>query len=292
MCFVKGDALQQALAVGRDVVHAVLILLLQQLHGIHQAQHILVGGVNNGAVHTGVHRQSHEGHVQRLAEAGEAEGDVAQAAGDVDVGIAALDLLAALGEQREGLLIGGRSLYQRINVQAAGGNAVLLRLGHDLVKDLHPVLHALGNAALAQKRDAAPVGVGNGGEYDVRLHHAVGVLLHGHGVDDAGTAAELEGLGADGGAGAVHRDGHMLQLLGDGSLHLLDHPLQGLHLHSGIGGRTHVDVQGNRLLKIILILGGHGLGAGTLADELRVTLRNCLCHRGDGAIEFLTDDDQ
>ena len=80
----------------------------------------------------------------------------------------------------------------------------------------------------------------------------------------------------------------MLQLFGDGGLHLFDHPLEGLQLDGGVGGGADVNIERYRLLEVILVLGSLSLGQSALANEFSIPGSNGLGHSGDGAVEFFT----
>ena len=191
----------------------------------------------------------------------------------MDGGIALLDGAHDFLVVGDAVLGGAEHLDQGVNVHAVGGDAVLLGLGHDLVKDLQAVAGGLGNAGIvAQQGHDAPLlvlGLGQDGEDLVHL-----VAFAGDGVEQTGTAAELVSLHQDVRAGAVHRDGQ----IGDG-LDALDHPLQGLDLFRLGDGSAAVNVGG----------AGLGLDAGALFDELRVSAGDGVSHSGDGAIDLFAD---
>ena len=71
---------EEIFAESTDVLGAVFILAQQGLGGVDDAHHVAVGGVNDGAVHTGLHSQRHERHVQHLTHR-QTEGNVAEAGG-------------------------------------------------------------------------------------------------------------------------------------------------------------------------------------------------------------------
>ena len=189
----------------------------------------------------------------------------------MDAGILGADSGDNLHVGLNAVLGGAEHFHQRIDVDPVGSDAVLLGLGHDLVKDPQTVGGVLGNAGVVgqQGNDLPALVLGQNGEDLIDL-----VALAGNGVDQTGLVAELVSLGQHIGAGAVHGDGQV----GDG-LDAVDHPVQGLDLLSLRHGSAAVDKS----------RAGIGLGNGTGLDKLRVPLGNGLCHNRNGAVDFFTN---
>ena len=186
----------------------------------------------------------------------------------MDAGVLLLDGVDDFLDHGDAVLGGAEHLNQRIDVQAAGSDVVLLGLGHQLVKHGQPLLCGLRNALGAQQSDALPGGVCNGGEDNINL-----VAFHGDGVNQAGLLAELHGLNTDVRVGAVDTDGSVGDLLNQ-----VDHPVEGLHLVV-LDGRTHIDK----------VSASFGLDLRQITDPVLVPLRDCLCNRGNRAVDLFTN---
>ena len=188
----------------------------------------------------------------------------------MDAGLLLLDGLDDLDDHIDAVLGGAEHLHQGVDVDLGSGNAVLLGLDHQLVKDPQAVIGGLGDSLAAQQGHHLPGRTGDGREDDVAL-----VTLHGNGVDHTGLLAEFHRFHADMGVGAVDADGRV----GD-FLHQVDEPVEGFNLVV-FDGCADVDEIGALL----------GLNLGQIANPVGVTLGDGLGDGRDGTIDLFTNDD-
>lgn len=110
-------------------------------------------GSRISAVKPRVHCENGEAEVDHLAHR-QIEGNVADGGGNVDGGVRFADGGNDFCVRLDAVFRCAEHLYKRIDVDAAGRNAVFLRLGHDLVKHLQTIGGVFGNTGIiAQKGD-------------------------------------------------------------------------------------------------------------------------------------------
>ena len=144
-----------------DIIQAVFIFFQESVCRVDHSDHVFVGRIHDGAVHSRVHRQYHERLVDILSHR-KAVGNIGKTACDMNVGILCLDLAAALGKYCKSCLICGQSDNQGIDMKTAGRDIIFLRFFHDSVEYFHSFLHRIRNSiVVAQKRHALPVGIRN-----------------------------------------------------------------------------------------------------------------------------------
>ena len=153
----------------RDIIQAVFIFFQKSVCRVDHSDHVFVGRIHDGAVHSRVHRQHHERLVDVFSHR-KAVGNIGKAACDMNVGILCLDLAAALGKYRKGCLVCGQGDNQGVDMKTAGRDIIFLRFFHDSMEYFHSFLHRIRDSVVvAQKGHAFPVGICNDREDRIDL---------------------------------------------------------------------------------------------------------------------------
>ena len=189
----------------------------------------------------------------------------------MDGRILSLDEPGAFADGLESVGVGAKRLYQRVDEDAVGGDAELLRALHDVVENPHAAIDVGRNArVIGEQREDAPLGVGDCGEDDVDL-----IALARNGIDETyAIAAERHGVDEHLGIRRVQGDGEI------GLLHdQVDHPLHRLELVL-VDRCAAVDVR----CAVVVLDTSH------LANVLLIPCRNGSAAFGDGAVDLFADD--